>query len=113
MRRNRIAENMKKLQDLIPDVDKQANTADMLEYAIDYVKYLSDKVMVSECAKLFICTCSASLSLYIFLMPLHFQWQDLSGGNKELLNFRSQVPKPSSSPRASSYGASSGSETND
>ena len=46
VRRTRIAENMKKLQELVPGVDKQANTSDMLEEAVDYMKYLAGKVLV-------------------------------------------------------------------
>lgn len=46
MRRTKIAENMKKLQELIPDVDKQANTADMLEDAVEYMKFLMSKIVV-------------------------------------------------------------------
>ncbi|GLT71350.1 hypothetical protein SLA2020_433780 [Shorea laevis] len=29
---------MRKLQDLLPDLDKQTNTADMLDMAVEYIK---------------------------------------------------------------------------
>eukprot|EP00897_Mesotaenium_endlicherianum_P010719 jgi/Mesen1/9676/ME000680S09082 len=46
VRRTRISENMKRLQSLIPDLDKQANTADMLDEAVEYMKYLQHQVEV-------------------------------------------------------------------
>lgn len=44
MRRTRISERMKKLQDLFPNMDKQTNTADMLDLAVDYIKDLQKQV---------------------------------------------------------------------
>lgn len=44
MRRTRISKNIKKLQDLFPDMDKQTNTADMLDLAVDYIKNLQKQV---------------------------------------------------------------------
>ncbi|KAL8555484.1 hypothetical protein ACS0TY_003333 [Phlomoides rotata] len=44
MRRTRISKNIKKLQDLFPDMDKQTNTADMLDLAVDYIKDLQKQV---------------------------------------------------------------------
>lgn len=44
MRRTRISERMKKLQDLFPNMDKQANTADMLDLAVEYIKDLQKEV---------------------------------------------------------------------
>ncbi|KAM7271850.1 hypothetical protein ACFE04_031064 [Oxalis oulophora] len=40
VRRTRISERMRKLQELVPNMDKQTNTSDMLEYAVDYIKDL-------------------------------------------------------------------------
>ncbi|CAN4080508.1 unnamed protein product [Withania somnifera] len=46
MRRTRISERMKKLQDLFPNMDKQTNTADMLDLAVDYIKDLQKQVQI-------------------------------------------------------------------
>ncbi|KAI5071189.1 hypothetical protein GOP47_0013440 [Adiantum capillus-veneris] len=43
-RRTKISERMKKLQELMPNIDKQANTAEMLDEAVEYVKYLQRQV---------------------------------------------------------------------
>ncbi|XP_047958472.1 transcription factor bHLH130-like [Salvia hispanica] len=45
-RRTRISKNMKKLQDLFPNMDKQTNTADMLDLAVDYIKELQKEMKV-------------------------------------------------------------------
>ncbi|KAJ7976835.1 transcription factor bHLH [Quillaja saponaria] len=39
-RRTRISERMRKLQELVPNMDKQTNTADMLDLAVVYIKDL-------------------------------------------------------------------------
>ncbi|XP_009612393.1 transcription factor bHLH130-like [Nicotiana tomentosiformis] len=44
MRRTRISQRMKKLHDLFPNMDKQTNTADMLDLAVDYIKDLQKQV---------------------------------------------------------------------
>ncbi|KAJ8751130.1 hypothetical protein K2173_016311 [Erythroxylum novogranatense] len=44
VRRTKISERMRKLQDLVPHMDKQTNTADMLELAVDYIKGLQRQV---------------------------------------------------------------------
>lgn len=44
VRRTRISARMKKLQDLFPNMDKQANTADMLDLAVVYIKNLQKEV---------------------------------------------------------------------
>ncbi|XP_073020864.1 transcription factor bHLH80-like [Primulina eburnea] len=44
MRRTRISNRIRKLQELVPDMDKQTNTADMLEEAVAYVKYLQKQI---------------------------------------------------------------------
>uniref|UniRef100_A0A2P2JZ54 Basic helix-loop-helix family protein n=1 Tax=Rhizophora mucronata TaxID=61149 RepID=A0A2P2JZ54_RHIMU len=46
VRRTRISERMRKLQDLVPNMDKQTNTADMLDLAVDYIKELQRQVKV-------------------------------------------------------------------
>ncbi|XP_051144367.1 transcription factor bHLH130-like isoform X2 [Andrographis paniculata] len=58
MRRTRISEKMKKLQDLFPNMDKQTNTADMLDLAVDYIKDLQKQVQVLTDAKSK-CSCSS------------------------------------------------------
>lgn len=57
VRRTRISERMRKLQDLVPNMDKQTNTADMLDLAVDYIKELQDQVqkLSDNRAR---CTCS-------------------------------------------------------
>ncbi|XP_050230352.1 transcription factor bHLH130-like [Mercurialis annua] len=56
VRRTRISERMRKLQELVPNMDKQTNTADMLDLAVDYIKdlqkqykNLSDSRMKCKC----------------------------------------------------------------
>lgn len=44
VRRTRISERMKKLQDLVPNMEKTTNTADMLDETVEYVKSLQVKV---------------------------------------------------------------------
>ncbi|CAN1278271.1 Transcription factor bHLH130, partial [Linum perenne] len=46
VRRTRISERMRKLQDLVPNMDKQTNTADMLDLAVDYIKDLQTQYKV-------------------------------------------------------------------
>lgn len=57
MRRTRISDRMKKLQDLFPNMDKQTNTADMLDMAVEYIKDLRNQVqtLMDKKAK---CSCS-------------------------------------------------------
>ncbi|XP_042015599.1 transcription factor bHLH130-like isoform X2 [Salvia splendens] len=50
-RRTRISKNMKKLQDLFPHMDKQTNTADMLDLAVDYIKELQKEMKVLNDAR--------------------------------------------------------------
>ncbi|XP_009785469.1 transcription factor bHLH122-like [Nicotiana sylvestris] len=57
VRRTRISERMRKLQELVPNMDKQTNTADMLDFAADYIKELETQVKaLSERRSK--CTCS-------------------------------------------------------
>ncbi|KAL1561975.1 transcription factor bHLH130-like protein [Salvia divinorum] len=44
VRRTKISEKMKKLQDLFPNMDKQTSTADMLDLAVQYIKDLQGQV---------------------------------------------------------------------
>ncbi|KAJ0714161.1 putative transcription factor bHLH family [Helianthus annuus] len=57
VRRTRISERMRKLQDLVPNMDKQTNTADMLDLAVDYIKELQKEAeaLSDHHAK---CTCA-------------------------------------------------------
>ncbi|KAL6498688.1 hypothetical protein OROGR_028235 [Orobanche gracilis] len=62
MRRTRISDNMKKLQDLFPNLDKQTNTADMLDMAVVYIKDLQKQVQtLTETTEK--CVCSKSNKL--------------------------------------------------
>ncbi|XP_050225016.1 transcription factor bHLH122-like [Mercurialis annua] len=58
VRRTRISERMRKLQDLVPNMDKQTNTSDMLDLAVDYIKDLQRqmKILSENRAK---CTCTS------------------------------------------------------
>ncbi|XP_073271018.1 transcription factor bHLH128-like isoform X2 [Primulina huaijiensis] len=58
MRRTRISEKMKKLQDLFPNMDKQTNTADMLDLAVEHIKVLQKQVMTLTDARAK-CACSS------------------------------------------------------
>ncbi|XP_050215296.1 transcription factor bHLH80 [Mercurialis annua] len=44
VRRTRISDRIRKLQELVPNMDKQTNTADMLDEAVEYVKFLQKKI---------------------------------------------------------------------
>ncbi|GAB2258981.1 hypothetical protein Droror1_Dr00015141 [Drosera rotundifolia] len=44
VRRTRISDRIRKLQELVPNMDKQTNTADMLDEAVDYVKRLQEQI---------------------------------------------------------------------
>ncbi|XWS21935.1 hypothetical protein CRYUN_Cryun30bG0099300 [Craigia yunnanensis] len=46
VRRTRISDRIRRLQELVPNMDKQTNTADMLEEAVEYVKYLHVQIQV-------------------------------------------------------------------
>lgn len=59
VRRTRISERIRKLQELVPNMDKQTNTADMLDLAVDYIKELQMQVKVMNDGRAS-CTCSAS-----------------------------------------------------
>ncbi|KAK4441486.1 Transcription factor [Sesamum alatum] len=58
VRRTKISERMRKLQELVPNMEKQTNTADMLDLAVDYIKDLQRqlKTLSDRRAQ---CSCSA------------------------------------------------------
>ncbi|KAL6505335.1 hypothetical protein OROGR_025152 [Orobanche gracilis] len=58
VRRTKISERIRKLQELVPNMDKQTNTSDMLDWAVDYIKDLQRQVktLSDNRAK---CSCSA------------------------------------------------------
>uniref|UniRef100_A0ACD5XFH8 Uncharacterized protein n=1 Tax=Avena sativa TaxID=4498 RepID=A0ACD5XFH8_AVESA len=45
-RRTRISKRLRKLQELVPNMDKQTNTSEMLDIAVDYIKVLQDQIEV-------------------------------------------------------------------
>nr|AEJ88333.1 putative MYC protein [Tamarix hispida] len=59
VRRTRISDRIRKLQELVPNMDKQTNTADMLEEAVEYVKGLQKQIeeLMEHQRK---CTCMAT-----------------------------------------------------
>uniref|UniRef100_A0A0D9XF26 BHLH domain-containing protein n=1 Tax=Leersia perrieri TaxID=77586 RepID=A0A0D9XF26_9ORYZ len=59
VRRTRISERIRKLQELVPNMEKQTNTSDMLDLAVDYIKELQKQVKVLKDGRSN-CTCSAS-----------------------------------------------------
>ncbi|XP_010524295.1 PREDICTED: transcription factor bHLH130 [Tarenaya hassleriana] len=46
VRRTRISERMRKLQELVPNMNKQTNTSDMLDLAVEYIKDLQRQFKV-------------------------------------------------------------------
>ncbi|KAL7603027.1 transcription factor bHLH130 [Lactuca sativa] len=58
MRRTRISERIKRLQELFPDMDKQTNTADMLDMAVEYIKDLQKELQILNDARAR-CKCSS------------------------------------------------------
>ncbi|MFS7906098.1 putative transcription factor bHLH family [Helianthus anomalus] len=48
VRRTRISDRMKKLQELFPNMDKQTSTADMLDMAVRYIKDLQKELEVNQ-----------------------------------------------------------------
>ncbi|GJN33616.1 hypothetical protein PR202_gb22236 [Eleusine coracana subsp. coracana] len=59
VRRTRISERIRKLQELVPNMEKQTNTADMLDLAVDYIKDLQKQVKELNDGRAN-CTCAAS-----------------------------------------------------
>ncbi|CAO1941622.1 unnamed protein product [Urochloa humidicola] len=59
VRRTKISERIRKLQELVPNMDKQTNTSEMLDLAVDYIKDLQQQVKVLKESHAN-CTCSAS-----------------------------------------------------
>ncbi|KAJ9558408.1 hypothetical protein OSB04_013022 [Centaurea solstitialis] len=58
VRRTRISDRMKKLQELFPTMDKQTSTADMLDMAVQYIKDLQKNMQTLNDARAR-CTCSS------------------------------------------------------
>ncbi|KAI3461080.1 hypothetical protein Pfo_017743 [Paulownia fortunei] len=58
VRRTKISERMRKLQELVPNMEKQTNTADMLDLAVDYIKDLQRQVKTLSDNRAN-CSCSA------------------------------------------------------
>uniref|UniRef100_A0ACD5YEF5 Uncharacterized protein n=1 Tax=Avena sativa TaxID=4498 RepID=A0ACD5YEF5_AVESA len=46
VRRTKISDRIRKLQELVPNMEKQTNTSDMLDLAVDYIKELQMQVKV-------------------------------------------------------------------
>lgn len=63
VRRTRISERMRKLQELVPNMDKQTNTADMLDLAVEYIKELQKEVKKLNDSRAN-CTCSSNQKPY-------------------------------------------------
>ncbi|XP_024006340.1 transcription factor bHLH122 [Eutrema salsugineum] len=59
VRRTKISERMRKLQDLVPNMDTQTNTADMLDLAVQYIKDLQEQVKELEESRAR-CRCSSA-----------------------------------------------------
>ncbi|KAK4773581.1 hypothetical protein SAY87_028600 [Trapa incisa] len=57
VRRTKISERIRKLQDLVPSMDKQTNTAEMLDSAVEYIKDLQEQVKILSDSKSK-CVCS-------------------------------------------------------
>ncbi|EYU32724.1 hypothetical protein MIMGU_mgv1a0140321mg, partial [Erythranthe guttata] len=55
-RRTRISGKLKKLQDLVPNMDKQTSYADMLDLAVQHIKTLQNQVQKLH-TELDSCTC--------------------------------------------------------
>ncbi|WVZ65369.1 hypothetical protein U9M48_014746 [Paspalum notatum var. saurae] len=58
VRRTKISERIRKLQELVPNMEKQTNTADMLDLAVEYIKDLQKQVKVLNDGRAN-CTCPA------------------------------------------------------
>ncbi|KAK1631814.1 hypothetical protein QYE76_006129 [Lolium multiflorum] len=59
VRRTKISDRIRKLQELVPNMEKQTNTSDMLDLAVDYIKELQMQVKVMNDGRTS-CTCAAS-----------------------------------------------------
>ncbi|KAF2319441.1 hypothetical protein GH714_015864 [Hevea brasiliensis] len=63
VRRTRISERMRKLQDLFPNMDKQTSTADKLDLAVEYIKELQKQVETLKDTRAK-CMCSSKQKQY-------------------------------------------------
>ncbi|KAJ3681150.1 hypothetical protein LUZ60_015639 [Juncus effusus] len=59
-RRTRISKRLRKLQDIVPNMDKQTSTSDMLELAVQYIKDLQGQIQKLKEGKEN-CTCSSKV----------------------------------------------------
>ncbi|XAR60407.1 hypothetical protein NMG60_11033770 [Bertholletia excelsa] len=57
VRRTRISERMRKLHELVPNMDKKTNSAEMLDLAVDYIKELQKQLKILSDSKAK-CVCS-------------------------------------------------------
>ncbi|GER55080.1 basic helix-loop-helix (bHLH) DNA-bindingsuperfamily protein [Striga asiatica] len=62
VRRTKISERIRKLQELVPNMEKQTNTSDMLDLAVDYIKDLQRQVK-TLCDNRSRCSCPAKQNL--------------------------------------------------
>ncbi|CAD6223522.1 unnamed protein product [Miscanthus lutarioriparius] len=76
VRRTKISERIRKLQELVPNMDKQTNTSDMLDLAVDYIKDLQKQVKTSKACSLGIEKMRAVRQLSFFV---GFELQQLRG----------------------------------
>ncbi|KAM3276193.1 hypothetical protein ACQJBY_044531 [Aegilops geniculata] len=64
VRRTKISERIRKLQELVPNMEKQTNTSDMLDLAVDYIKELQMQVKVRRMyVCMYLCSDDATFSL--------------------------------------------------
>ncbi|CAA0833455.1 Transcription factor bHLH130 [Striga hermonthica] len=62
VRRTKISERIRKLQELVPNMEKQTNTSDMLDFAVNYIKDLQRQVK-TLCDNRSRCSCPAKQNL--------------------------------------------------
>ncbi|KAK8943324.1 Transcription factor bHLH128 [Platanthera guangdongensis] len=55
-RRTRISEKLRKLQDIVPNMDKQTSTSDMLDLAVQHIKGLQSQIQILKQGQAS-CTC--------------------------------------------------------
>ncbi|KAK4780649.1 hypothetical protein SAY87_016755 [Trapa incisa] len=70
VRRTKISERIRKLQDLVPNMDKQTNTAEMLDSAVEYIKDLQEQVKVWRQKKKTLWTYNSRC----FFLSTYFHW---------------------------------------
>ncbi|KAG6787661.1 hypothetical protein POTOM_003704 [Populus tomentosa] len=94
VRRTRISERMRKLQDLVPNMDKQTNTSDMLDLAVDYIKDLQRQVQTLSEIRARKSQRNRKLACENSWIQLDEEsWSDRGRGMKNLVEwFREQIP---------------------